>query len=282
MTEGKTAATDGRAKRCFMITPIGSRGSSVRKHADWVFRYVQRACSERGIELDRADTMSGSAMINTKIFQAIRDSEFCVADLTGLNANVFYELGVRHSLSKPVIHIAHVGMDLPFDNAQHDTVFFDLTDVEQMEALTIAIGKRLDEALAPDFRVSNPFTAAIGALQLQQSGDPRDQIIAALEERLAVVERRTAPQGYGNALSLSPFAASTPQDMLLGLVTRAADGSGLPIGMTNDFVRRAVAAIPDLAMAKRIYDRLEHAERLSNRGEIERLLEEKYPELSLL
>ena len=49
------------------------------------------------------------------IIQAIYETDIVIADLTGLNANVFYELGVAHTLNKKVIIITEDISSLPFD-----------------------------------------------------------------------------------------------------------------------------------------------------------------------
>ena len=49
------------------------------------------------------------------IIQAIYEADIVIADLTGLNANVFYELGVAHTLNKKVIIITQDISSLPFD-----------------------------------------------------------------------------------------------------------------------------------------------------------------------
>ena len=177
-----------------MITPIGVAGSTTRKHADWVFRFLKAECDDRSITLERADKMTGSPMITSRIFEALSTAEFCVADLTGLNANVFYELGVRHSFRLPVIHIAHVGTELPFDNAQHDTVFFDLSDCLSMEELSSTVGRQLDIKVDSDHPVSNPLTQALGSIEVSKSGDSSDQVIGQLLERVASLERTQRSQ----------------------------------------------------------------------------------------
>jgi len=194
-------------KHCFMITPIGSVGSATRKHADWVFRFVNDACKARNIILDRADRMTGSPMITTRIFKALKTAHFCVADLSGLNANVFYELGVRHSLRLPVIHCAHEGTDLPFDNAQHHTLFFDISDSSSMEQFAENVGARIDEMSGGGFTVSNPFTQALGSIEVAKSGDPLSKVVVQLSERIATLENASRP-----ASRISPRSAPRLSD----------------------------------------------------------------------
>ena len=56
-----------------------------------------------------------------------------VADLTDLNPNAFYELGIRHSSLKPAIHVARAGTSLPFDTVAQRTIFIDLSEWQSIE-----------------------------------------------------------------------------------------------------------------------------------------------------
>jgi hypothetical protein len=56
-----------------------------------------------------------------------------VADLTGGNPNVFYELAIRHGLKKPFIHMIEAAESIPFDNAQVRTIPIDLTDLDSVD-----------------------------------------------------------------------------------------------------------------------------------------------------
>jgi nucleoside 2-deoxyribosyltransferase len=49
------------------------------------------------------------------VWQSINEARVVVAELTGRNPNVFYELGIAHTLGKPVIMIAQAIEDVPFD-----------------------------------------------------------------------------------------------------------------------------------------------------------------------
>ena len=68
-----------------------------------------------GFEVFRADSRLDQRSILQDIFRGIADADLIVADLTGLNPNVFYELGVAHALAIPTILLTQNLEELPFD-----------------------------------------------------------------------------------------------------------------------------------------------------------------------
>jgi hypothetical protein len=177
----KDEKPEAAVKRAFVITPIGAAGSVERLHADWVLNAaIKPVFDARGYEVFRSDTIADPAMINDAIFNHVTDDEVCIADLSFLNPNVFYELGVRHALLKPVIHIAHDAIRLPFDTAQHRAIFFNLADYHSVENLKKQLADQLDTIEADGFKVSNPLTHAKGRQDLANSGDSKDRIISDL------------------------------------------------------------------------------------------------------
>lgn len=69
-------------------------------------RLIQPTLAEVGYEVQRADTDLSQRNIMRKIIEGIANADLIVAELTGNNPNVFYELGVAHGLQKPVIMIS--------------------------------------------------------------------------------------------------------------------------------------------------------------------------------
>lgn len=132
--------------RCFFVTPIGDEGSPERQRADWIFYHIVKPSAEGlGMKAERADLMRGASMIGTNIFRALSESKICIADMTGLNPNVLYEMGVRHTLRKPIIHIAQIGTRLPFDTAPHLTHFYDLSNYSSMSSLKEDVVGHMEE-----------------------------------------------------------------------------------------------------------------------------------------
>jgi len=63
----------------------------------------------------RADTIFGTGSIKSDIWRCVNEAMFLIADLSGRNANVFYEVGLAHALGKPVVLLAQDINDVPFD-----------------------------------------------------------------------------------------------------------------------------------------------------------------------
>lgn len=71
--------------------------------------------------------MANSGLITKAIIEQIISSDLVIADLTGSNPNVFYELAIRHSYRKPAIQIIKGTVDIPFDVANVRTVSYEIT-----------------------------------------------------------------------------------------------------------------------------------------------------------
>jgi hypothetical protein len=118
-----------------MISPMGLPGSPIRKRADQVIRYlVNPALQAAGYKnAVRADHIDDLGMISAQVIHQILNDDLVIADLTGGNPNVFYELAVRHACGKPCIQLMAAGEPLPFDLADQRTIFFDHTDLDSLE-----------------------------------------------------------------------------------------------------------------------------------------------------
>lgn len=112
--------------RCFVISPIGEPGGAERRRADEVLTHIiKRALSDR-YEVVRSDSIEQPGSIKTSLLKHVVEDPLVVADLTGQNPNVFYELAVRHATRKPIIHISEdPPAALPFDVNDVRVIQFD-------------------------------------------------------------------------------------------------------------------------------------------------------------
>jgi hypothetical protein len=80
-----------------------------------------------GLEAYRADDVNKPGIILQDIVRGILEAEVIIAEITPVNANVFYELGYAHALQKPTILLAEGRSELPFDIRSFRCVFYDNT-----------------------------------------------------------------------------------------------------------------------------------------------------------
>jgi nucleoside 2-deoxyribosyltransferase len=76
---------------------------------------VRETVESFGFEYDRADESFVTETIVEKIKEQISRADLIIADLTGKNPNVFYEVGYAAALNKKLIQLAQSVADLPFD-----------------------------------------------------------------------------------------------------------------------------------------------------------------------
>ena len=104
------------ARKCFVACPIGEAGSDIRKRSDTLLQYIIRpVCEQGGFEVARADEMNNHDSITGAVIEALETADLVIADLTGNNPNVFYEIGYRKALRLPAIHLCEEGSTIPFD-----------------------------------------------------------------------------------------------------------------------------------------------------------------------
>jgi len=84
---------------------------------DGVWRTIQRAAENNGMEHGRADNRWDHPAIIQDVVALIDEAAIVICDCSGKNANVFYEMGIAHSLGKEVIIITQDPKDIPFDIA---------------------------------------------------------------------------------------------------------------------------------------------------------------------
>ncbi|GHV83231.1 hypothetical protein AGMMS50212_05710 [Spirochaetia bacterium] len=77
--------------------------------------HVKKIFKAKQLKIGRADDFFSNGSIISDIWTAIRNAKIIVADCTGRNPNVFYEIGIAHTLSKETVLISQSIEDIPFD-----------------------------------------------------------------------------------------------------------------------------------------------------------------------
>lgn len=142
----KAEAIAAPRKRCFVIAPIEEEGSEARDHSDKVLKHLVKKTLEPepfNYNVLRADQDERPGTITSQVIRNIIDGDLVVADLTGRNANVFYELTMCHVWQKPTIHLCRAGETLPFDVGQLRVIFFAMGDPDSLEEAQERIRKQV-------------------------------------------------------------------------------------------------------------------------------------------
>ena len=115
--EEKIENNNLQKKTCFIITPIGSEGSETRREIEGIIdEAINPVLKEMGYEEDNVSHRKNNvSSIPSDVVKSVYESDLCIANLSGNNANVMYELALRHSAGKQVIIITQDVSSLPFD-----------------------------------------------------------------------------------------------------------------------------------------------------------------------
>jgi hypothetical protein len=76
---------------------------------------IKPACQAAGAYCERVDEQIFNERILDRIYNQIAKADLVIADMTGRNANVFYEVGYAHAIGKLTILLTQKGDDIPFD-----------------------------------------------------------------------------------------------------------------------------------------------------------------------
>lgn len=138
---------------CFVLMPFGKKPDPSGSLVDFdvVYREMIRpAIEDADLEPVRADEEVAGGVIHKAMFERLLLSDYAVADLTTANANVFYQLGIRHA-ARPwsTVLIFSESTRLPFDVAPMRALAYGLTPAgtpADAEAARKDLADRLREA----------------------------------------------------------------------------------------------------------------------------------------
>ncbi|HEX8142360.1 MAG TPA: hypothetical protein VF553_07175 [Pyrinomonadaceae bacterium] len=113
--------------------------------------HIKKVVENLGLVAKRADNIFTAKAFIQNIWSAICESRAVVADCTGKNPNVFYEIGMAHSVGKPVILITQNSDDVPSDLKHNLYIPYENT----LEGLS-----RLEQALLQTFKTELSLSCA--------------------------------------------------------------------------------------------------------------------------
>ena len=93
----------------FVLMPFDPKFDDIYKFG------IKGAAGDAGAYAERIDEQIFMEGMLERIFNQINKADVIIADMTGKNPNVFYEVGYAHALNKVVLLITQSAEDIPFD-----------------------------------------------------------------------------------------------------------------------------------------------------------------------
>lgn len=191
-------------ERVFVIQQIGSKDSSERKRADEIYQgIIVPAVNSAGLEAYRADLDLTPGAITAKMLSELLKARVVIADLTGRNPNVFYELGITHSFARPLISIADSANSLPFD--AKDERIIELGEyppsglgLMQGQKAIALLRESLRIVLEDDYAPPSPLreVAANRSVDQLAPDNPIAAEMAQMRESLEEIRKRVTPRAF--------------------------------------------------------------------------------------
>ncbi len=98
-----------RKDLCFVLMPLHDPFTSIFD------RHIKRVVRDCSLVAMKADDIYSNRPVMEDVWTHLNQARLVIADLTDSNPNVFYELGIAHTLGKDVIMIAQHLTKVPFD-----------------------------------------------------------------------------------------------------------------------------------------------------------------------
>lgn len=111
------------SKEIFVIMPFSTTSTCTKDEWDDIYANVFKPAFKKcNYSCERAKSTTGSLI--KSIIKKLRNARIVLADITDQNPNVFYELGVRHSLSKRTIIVSQKSAHIPSDLKGYWTIIY--------------------------------------------------------------------------------------------------------------------------------------------------------------
>ncbi len=129
--------------KCFIIMPFHKKYDPVCKA---ILDASEVVSEHEKIIAIRGDHKQAAGKITERIEKEIVESQFCIAVISDLNANVMWETGYAIALKKPVIIVSSNRKEIPFDLRDYFNIEYDYNNLEKLKVdLVSAIGNTIEE-----------------------------------------------------------------------------------------------------------------------------------------
>lgn len=117
-------------KFCFILMPFDEKFDDVYKLG------IKQSCVDAGAYCERVDEQIFNETILERIYNQISKADVVIADMTGRNPNIFYEVGYAHALGKTTVLLTQEASDIPFDLKHYPHIIYNNKILKLKDELT--------------------------------------------------------------------------------------------------------------------------------------------------
>lgn len=257
-------------RKCFIITPIGDEKDSIRRHIEGIIDAVIMPVMENDYDIQVAHRLFEMGSINKQIMELIYKSDLVIANLTGTNPNVMYELAFRHTLGLPVITIAEKGTKLPFDVSTERTIFY-TNDLHGVIDIQKELKRYLSQIDFDSGRTSGPIHDYLDSVELKnlifRNNKNKDtaEILELIVKRLETIEN-TIPN------IKKEISSELVNDVLKTAIKQTPDLNIAKLNMNVIILNEKIIKINDVVfeyserLAKRMFTLIDYVKNNSLKG----------------
>lgn len=166
---------------CFVIMPFGG----------WYNQYYEDifrpAIEEAGLISVRADSLYRPSPIVHDIWSYTKEAKVLLADLSGRNPNVLYELGLAHAIAKPAILVVESIDDVPFDLRSLRILEYDKNAPNWGDVLKHKITQAIKETLKEPLKSIPSAFLEVDESKVSKKVSPQEKEIAEIKQELVLL-----------------------------------------------------------------------------------------------
>jgi hypothetical protein len=136
-----TDNVDSVTRSCFLVMPFSYAWSND------VHKILAGACKALSVQAVRGDDVFTPTDILVDIWRSLNTADFVIADITGRNPNVLYELGIAHTLAKPVLIISKNAGDIPIDLSTRRVILYGQSEENWQADLELKVTQAISEII---------------------------------------------------------------------------------------------------------------------------------------
>ena len=218
---------DTNEKICFVIAPIGEPGTDTRTRSDQVLEHIIRPVVEScGYKAVRADEIAEPGIITNQIIRHVVDDPLVIADLTGQNPNVFYELAIRHATRKPLVQIINKVEDIPFDVGSMRTIPVDHQNLDSVEEAKSEIKRQIQSLEKSSSSLESPISVAlegrsIDEIKTRDQSHLKEEIKKIRDQNDEILQRLNAETVADDPEEAKQAAVNVDENPMASLIDKA-------------------------------------------------------------